>query len=373
MKNPFVTKGYVAAKYFCDREKESQRLIVELENDNDVAIVATRKIGKSGLILHCFAEFGLQEKYNLFFVDFYSTGTLKEMVFMLSRSIVNTLAPKGTVVMQKLSAALKSLSLTFTSDISGMPKFGLQIGDIQEPKTTLDEIFDYLEHSEKPCIVAIDEFQQIANYPEKNVEALLRTYIQNCHRTKFIFAGSQRHLMGEIFTSAKHPFYQSASVMHLDVIDKQKYTEFACGLFAEAKKNLDAAVIDELYSRFDGVTWYMQKTLNAMFAMSGRKKSYGLDEMEEAIANIIDSNDFMYAEKMFQLTEKQKALLVAISKEHKASKLTSVNFVKKHKLYSTSVVQSSCNSLLDKEFLTEENGIYSVYDKFFEIWLRKNY
>ena len=371
MKNPFVTKGYVSAKYFCDREKESQKLIAELENDNDVAIVATRKIGKSGLILHCFAEFGLEENYNLFFVDFYSTGTLKEMVYMLSRSIVNTLAPKGTLVMQRLSAALKSLSLTFTSDISGMPKFALQIGDIQEPKTTLDEIFDYLEHSDKPCIVAIDEFQQIANYPEQNVEALLRTYIQNCHRTKFVFAGSQRHLMGEIFTNAKHPFYQSASVMHLDMIDKQKYTDFACAHFAEAKKTLEVEVIDELYHRFDGVTWYMQKTLNAMFANG--KKNCGLAEMEEAIAGIVDSNDFMYAEKIFQLTEKQKALLVAISKEHKATKLTSVNFVKNHKLYSTSVVQSSCNSLLDKEFITEENGVYSVYDKFFEIWLRTNY
>ena len=371
--NPFVTKGYVSAKYFCDREIESQRLLRELENGNDIALVATRKIGKSGLIAHCFDTFGLEKDYNLFFIDFYATGTLREMIYMMSRSIVNTLAPKGTMWLQRFSAAVRSLSLVMTTDLAGVPKLNLQLGDLREPYVTLEEIFDYLEHSEKPNIVAIDEFQQIGKYPEKNVEALLRTYVQNCHNTKFIFAGSQRHLMGEIFTSATHPFYQSASVMHLGPIDKEKYRKFACDLFAEANKTLSPKVIDELYNRFEGVTWYMQKTLNTMFGLPCESREYDLNKMEEAIQSIIDTNDFTYAEKMFQLPEKQKELLLAINRDGKATKITSVNFVKRHKMYSTSTVQSACNGLLDKELITEENGVYSVYDKFFDIWLREYY
>lgn len=371
--NPFVTKGYVSAKYFCDREIESQRLLRELENGNDIALVATRKIGKSGLIAHCFDTFGLEKDYNLFFIDFYATGTLREMIYMMSRSIVNTLAPKGTMWLQRFSAAVRSLSLVMTTDLAGIPKLNLQLGDLREPYVTLEEIFDYLEHSEKPNIVAIDEFQQIGKYPEKNVEALLRTYVQNCHNTKFIFAGSQRHLMGEIFTSATHPFYQSASVMHLGPIDKEKYRKFACDLFAEANKTLNPKVIDELYNRFEGVTWYMQKTLNTMFGLPCESREYDLNKMEEAIQSIIDTNDFTYAEKMFQLPEKQKELLLAINRDGKATKITSVNFVKRHKMYSTSTVQSACNGLLDKELITEENGVYSVYDKFFDIWLREYY
>ena len=324
--NPFVTKGYVSSKYFCDREKESQQLLRELENGNDVALVATRKIGKSGLIQHCFDTFNLEKDYNLFFIDFYATGTLREMVYMLSRSIVNALAPKGTIWLQRFSAAVRSLSFVMTTDLAGIPKLNLQLGDIREPFVTLEEIFHYLEHSEKPNIVAIDEFQQIAKYPEKNVEALLRTHIQNCHNTKFIFAGSQRHLMGDFFTSAAHPFYQSASV-----------------------------------------------TLNAMYSLSNSTKEYGLDEMKEAIRSIIESNDFTYAEKMFQLPEKQKELLLAINRDGKATKITSVNFVKRHKLYSTITVQSDFNGLLDKDLITVENGVYSVYDKFFDLWLRENY
>lgn len=373
MMNPFVTKGYVSAKYFCDREKESQQLLCELENGNDVALIATRKIGKSGLIFHCFDAFDLKKDYNLFFIDFYSVGTLREMVYMMSRAIVNALAPKGAVWLQQFSAAVRSMSFVMTTDLTGLPKLNIQLGDIREPQVSLEEIFHYLEHSERPNIVAIDEFQQIAKFPEKNTEALLRTYIQQCHRTKFIFAGSQRHLMGDIFTSAAHPFYQSASVMHLGPIDKEKYRAFACHHFAEANKTLEPNVIDELYNRFEGITWYMQKTLNTLFLLPSETQHYGLDEMEEAIQSIIDTNDFTYAEKMLQLPEKQKELLLAICQEGKATKITSVNFVKRHKIYSTSTVQSACNGLLDKELITEENGQYFVYDKFFELWLRQNY
>ena len=371
--NPFVTKGYVSAKYFCDREKESQQLLQELENGNDVALVATRKIGKSGLILHCFDAFDLKKDYNLFFIDFYSVGTLREMVYMMSRSIVNALAPKGAVWLQQFSAAVRSMAFVMTTDLAGLPKLNIQLGDIREPQVSLEEIFHYLEYSDRPNIIAIDEFQQIAKFPEKNVEALLRTYIQQCHRTKFIFAGSQRHLMGDIFTSAAHPFYQSASVMHLGPIDKEKYRKFACRHFAEANKTLEPNVIDELYKRFEGITWYMQKTLNTLFVLPNKTQCYGLDEMEEAIQNIIETNDFTYAEKMFQLPEKQKELLLAICQEGKATKITSLNFVKRHKIYSTSAVQSACKGLLDKELITEEAGQYFVYDKFFELWLRQNY
>lgn len=371
--NPFITKGYVSAKYFCDREIESQQLLQELENGNDVALIATRKIGKSGLIHHCYNTFQLDKDYNLFFIDLYATGTIREMTYMMSRAIINALAPKGTLLLQKFSAAVRSLSLVMSTDLAGIPKLNIQMGDIREPQVTLEEIFKYLETSEKPNIVAIDEFQQIAKYPEKNAEALLRTFVQDCHRTKFIFSGSQRHMMGEFFTNAEHPFYQSASVMHLGPIDKEKYRQFACDLFAEAKKKLDPEVIDALYERFEGVTWYLQKVLNTLYSLPIRTKTYGLAAMDESIQYIIDSNDFTYAEKLFQIPEKQKELLLAINREGKATKITSVNFVKRHKLYSTSTVQAACKGLLEKELITEEHGVYFVYDKFFDIWLTQNF
>lgn len=85
--------------------------------------------------------------------------------------------------------------------------------------------------SRQKCIVAIDEFQQIGYYPEKNMEAVLRTYIQRCSNANFIFSGSERHLITEMFSEKARPFYNSADIMNLDVIPIDKYIEFAIGLF----------------------------------------------------------------------------------------------------------------------------------------------
>lgn len=112
------------------------------------------------------------------------------------------------------------------------------MGDIKTPAITLDEIFHYLEQADKPCLVSIDEFQVIDRYPEKNVEAILRTHIQHCSNAKFIYAGSQRHMMGEIFMSPARPFYQSTAVMELHPIEMRIYTQFIKNILMKIKGEL---------------------------------------------------------------------------------------------------------------------------------------
>lgn len=121
---------------------------------------------------------------------------------------------------------------------TGAPSFDLGLGDIQAPQTTLDEIFAYIEEADKPCIIAIDEFQQIGAYAEKNVEALLRTNIQKCHRAQFIFSGSKRHLMSNMFNSPSKPFYQSVITMGLQPITLDTYATFATALFEERDRHI---------------------------------------------------------------------------------------------------------------------------------------
>ncbi|MBQ6203774.1 MAG: ATP-binding protein [Prevotella sp.] len=135
-----------------------------------------------------------------------------------------------------------------------MPTFDLGLGDIQPPGTTLDEIFEYINQADKPCIIAIDEFQQIGEYGEKNVEALLRTKIQQCRRSQFIFSGSKRHLMTNMFNSPSKPFYQSAVSMGLQPIPMNVYADFAVKLFEQRGKRLDPKVAETVWQYYDGYT-----------------------------------------------------------------------------------------------------------------------
>lgn len=370
--NPFIISGYEGAEYFCDREAETHRLCNEIVNGNNVALIATRRIGKSGLIHHCFGQDDLN-CYLTFFIDIYDTCSLSELVFRMSQEIVRRLKPRGLKMLHSFWDAVHSLQAGITISPMGEPSFNVQVGDIHHPETTLDEIFDYLERAESPCIVAIDEFQQISQYPEKNIEATLRTYIQRCHNARFIFAGSQRHVMSEMFTSAARPFFQSVSVMHLDVIDIDKYDAFARYHFEAAGKHLASGVTEVVYSYSRGITWYSQKLYNTLFSQTAVGETCTPDDVHSALNYILDTLEYSFKETLFRIPEKQKALLVALAKSGPSKSITSSNFIHSNRLSSSSSVQSAIRGLLDKDFVTMEQGIYSIYNLFLEYWIKRCY
>lgn len=371
--NPFIISGYEGAHYFCDREEETVNLAREIENGNNVALIATRRMGKSGLIEHYFDQPEVQERYYTFFIDIYNTQSLPEMVQKLSREILMRLQPYGARVLQRFWNTMRSIQPGISFSPMGEPSFNVQVGDIKEGETTLDEIFRYLDLADKPCIVAIDEFQQIGTFPEKNIEATLRTYVQRSHNARFIFSGSQRHTMSTMFTNASRPFYQSVSMMHLDAINPVTYDAFAKSLFAEGNRALADGVTDAVYALSHGVTWYTQKLFNTLYANIPEGAVCELAHVQEAMDYILKTQSYSYEEVLFRLPEKQKMVLIALAKNGPTKSITSAAFVKKYNLQSASTVQSAIRGLLEKDFVTLEQGIYSVYDIFMSYWLQREY
>lgn len=368
--NPFITTGYAGAAYFCDREQETADITRMLVNGNNVALISPRRYGKTNLIRHCFAQPEIAEKYYTFVIDIYSTKSVADLVHRLGLSILEALKPLGRKAWEKFITVLSSVRSGISYDISGNPSWMMSIGDITTPTTTLEEIFYYLEHADKPCIVAIDEFQQITHYGDERIEATLRTHVQQCTNTHFIFSGSQRHLMGQMFTSPARPFYQSVSIYNLPLLPEDKYVEFCVRLFEEYGKHLSQDVPHALYERFGGVTYYMQRVMNELFSRTLTDGICTAENIEEAIHYIILTSASTYEDLMYQLPEKQSLVLRAIAKEGKAQNLTSGKFIKRHGLLSASSVKSAVPALLDKGLITSDKGVYQVYDKFLEIWLQ---
>ena len=288
LKNPFIVSGYVSADYFCDREVETEELTQALVNGRNTVIVSPRRMGKTGLIEHCFHQERIAREYYTFFVDIY-------------------------------------------------------------------------------------EFQQIARYPEKNVEAVLRTHIQKCTNTTFVFAGSQRHMMQNIFFSASRPFYQSASFMNLGPIAEEAYRRFVQRHFRQAGKEISGECIERIYTLFEGHTWYMQSMLNRLYEQTAKGEGATLEEADIVLHQTVNAQQAMYQNMVAMLSERQKELLFAIGKEGRAREITSVDFVTRHGLYSSSSVQSAARQLLEKEFITKEENVYQVYDRFFGLWLAETY
>lgn len=373
MDNPFVTKGYAGAEYFCDRVNETQQLVELTTNGNNLALIAPRRVGKTDLLHHCFQQDEIKGKYYAFHIDIYATTSLRDFVNVFGRAILDELKPKGKAVWESFLSSLRSLRSQITYDINNFPTWSLGLGDIEYPATTLDEIFEYLRNADKPCLVAIDEFQQIANYSDTpNMEAVLRTYIQKCNNATFIFSGSKRHLMGEIFTSPSRPFYQSVLIMNLPPISVEKYTKFALMQFQKYGKCIEPDVVGEVYQRFDAVTSCIQRVLNVLFMKTLPGQCCTLDMVDGAVTYILDMFSETYTDLFDKIPEKQREVFVAIAREGKALGITGKAFIKKYHLQTVSVVTAAVRSLLDKDLITTDKGVYMIYDPFFALWLNQN-
>ena len=270
MENPFIVTGKIKPEYFCDRVEEAKRLTrCILSGGENMVIISPRRLGKTGLIYHCFDKPEVQDQVTTLFIDILRTTSLQEFTYLLGRVVFKTLGSRSQQMVKNIIDTMRSLRGSFGYDpIQGTPTFDLKLGDITNPTYTLEEIFACLEQAEQRCIVAIDEFQQIVNYPEKNVEALLRTHIQQSAKANFVFAGSERHIMGEMFLDHARPFYQSASIMSLDPISIDKYSAFIHHHFKANQLVVTAEAISRVYEQFQGNTYYIQKTFRDAFSAS---------------------------------------------------------------------------------------------------------
>ena len=361
-------------EYFCDREAESRRLVKLLVNGNNVVLISPRRMGKTGLIRHIYASREIADSYNSFFVDILHTTSLRELTFAIGKEVFNGLKPQGKKIMDEFLAVLKSLSLGMEyNPVSGLPEFSLHLGDITRPEATLEEIFRYLETSSRPCILAIDEFQQVREYDGTNVEALLRSMVQKSTNCRFIFSGSSARIMSDMFTSSKRPFYNSADIMSLERIDRNVYAEFAAGKFAEFGRGIEQEEVLRVYDMFDGYTYYIQRVMNEVFANVAEGGQADSAVIDAAVSSILQSNSVSYRELLSTLKDKPKQVLVAIAKEGTAKGVTSEEFIRKYSLPTASSIQNALRRLTEAEIVHKEGGAYSVYDKFLAMWLRETY
>ena len=317
--NPFITRGYIPDECFCDRVSETQRLAKSLMNGNDVVLFSPRR------------------------------------------------------VLDKLVSALKSLQGKITYDsVTGQPSFGVSLGDIQRPEFTLEEIFNYLDNAGKPCLVAIDEFQQINEYEDGNIEALLRGHIQKMKNCHFVFAGSKRSIMSAMFQSPARPFYKSADPLELKALDKDIYSDFVGKMFNEYGKRIAKAVVEYVYDLFEGYTYYMQRVFNEAFASIDRGEECSIDVIRMSIDNILLMNEVQFAELMSSLTENQKRVLSAIANEARVRNVNTSAFINRYQLSTASVV-NAIRKLLKEDIITVDLKEYSIPDKFLWLWVNRQY
>ena len=364
--NPFILVGYQGPDYFCDREKETQKLLSWIENGSNVTLIAPRRYGKTGLIRNVFHY--LPKNTIGIYLDIYATRDLMDFTRQFAAAIAGSVNGPIEKTMSAVAQFFKSCRPTVTPQEDGLLKFSFDIAPSQT-ETSLKETFAYLKsHELQRIVIAIDEFQQILEYPEKGTEALLRSLIQEVPWVRFIFAGSRQHLMGEMFATAKHPFYNSTDILSLATIDRGKYADFARQFFEQTGKPFSTEAFDALYSRFDGVTWYVQRVLNHLWTLGNGLAS--VRQIEEAVTELVEDRSLVFRDLLDSQNDVTRKLLPAIASFGPVAKPTSAAFLKKCAL-SASSVRSAITNLCDHDIIYKSESGYIVYERLFGEWLKR--
>ncbi len=374
MENPFIIKSYESKELFCDREEELQLLQKNCMNHTDMTLISQRRMGKTGLILRLFDELNtMTDGPHTIYMDIFASRNIDDFIKLLAEATMRSFRPK-TSIGDRLMTFIKSLRPQLTFDnITGEPQLQIAYQSAQEKEYTLRGLLDFLDSQGVEIVIAIDEFQQIREYPEQNMEALLRTYIQQMHHLTFIFCGSKKHLMIDIFTNEKRPFYSSTLFVSLDKISEPSYATFIRRLFNERGRTITDEALSFILTWSRRHTYYTQQLCHTIYANS--QTHIDLDEVKQACQQLMQQGEAVFLQYRQMLTDKQWSYLIAISKEERVTQITASAFLKRHHISSPSVSRRLADALVEKGLLNEEIALegssYTVSDVFLSRWMER--
>lgn len=370
LKNPFVTVGYYGPEYFCDREKETNQLKQNMLNGNSTALISVRRIGKTGLIYHLLNQ--LPTGWKGIYVDIQETENLNQFLNKISTSVIQSFSEKSKPG-DKIWQFIKSLRPVISFDtLTGAPKATFEVKQ-HEAESNIHAILLFLEKQNSRILLAIDEFQQILNYPEKNTDAWLRSKIQELNNLFFIFSGSSQHLMKDLFANPQRPFFRSTHLLKLEKLNKTTYKNFIIKMFSKYNKEIEGQCAEKILEWAEIHTFYVQQLCNRIFSSTVKKVTE--ESWKEQAYYLLKEQEPIFFSYRSMLTRGQWSLLKAIAREHKVYHPSSKDFLSKHHLSTSASVLRSLSSLTEYDLIYsdfDENGkvYYDVYDVYFKRWIQ---
>lgn len=368
IQNPFPVIAYEGPEFFCDRQTETARIIEALQNGRNVTLTALRRMGKTGLIHHVFEQLKSKKNVKTFYIDLYPTQSQDDLLRTIARHTIGKLDSNHIKLMREVANFFTHLRPVIQYDpLSGAPAVEFTLDPSYQAEHSLEQIFTYLERSGQQIVIALDEFQQITEYKEKNTEALLRTYVQKSKNVRFIFSGSHSAMLQAMFRDQGRPFYQSTDMVELGPIDHEVYADFICDKFNEAKRKLSKENAERILDWCRHHTYYVQLMCNRLFSKGVRQPDDWY--IEQLFREILQENQSVYYNYRKLLTGNQWTLLQGIAREKGARQVMGSEFIKRYGLGTPSSIQTALLSLQEKEMIFEEEGRWWVYDVFLSRWL----
>jgi hypothetical protein len=355
---------------FCGRKKETKILKAFMMDGKNVVIFGDRRYGKTSLIEHCHRE--LPKKGPLFaFADLFSCTSAMDVASEIYEAVYNALP-------FNLEQALKEFAKSFSRMTLEVKASGSGIKAVPRLNSRdFDELLsDALLGADKICaklgknmIIALDEFQQIAELDEPNLDAIFRQYMQRLKHISFVFSGSKKSMLSGLFIDKKKPLYNMASSIEVTGIDQVEFYQYCDD---RLERTLPRQEFDRLYTIVRGQTKLVLQTCWWLNTVDSEDNPIPASEIDGTLNMLIDEKheEFKLIYNNFTVLQRKtiKAIVGLNGEElFAANNLNAYEFSNKQQLL------PQLKKLVDEGIVDKlEESKYQLNDVYFALWCYKN-
>ena len=364
--NPFKYGTIVSGKDFCGRQTLLKQVVGYIESTQRIVILGERRVGKSSAVYEAVLKW---KKGRLLYVDLLGIKSIDALCRRILRAIV--VMEQKTGWFDKIIKTLSYLRPTISVDpITSMPTISFD-ASVEMKANSIPEVLTLIESlgTKRRLVVVFDEFQDILKLEDSHEAlALLRSKIQFQSNTPYIFVGSIRHKMDEIFTHHDSPFFKSAIPLTVDPLPYEEFSRFLKKKFTMGQRKIDDGVLEKVFKIANNIPGDIQQLCEVLWEVTSEKESISLDKLKNALELIFAREQKSYENYVSLLTNIQLKCLMAIAKEGGKS-LFSVSFMKSAGFNNPSSVQRAITRMVKLNILFESGGEYRFINPFFRAWL----
>ena len=364
--NPFKYGQVVKEEDFCPRPKLLKNVERFIKSAQNILIQGERRTGKTSLIFEALRRL---RKRNVVYVDLLEVKSSDDFCKRIIKSVISMEQQSG--VAEKLFKSLSRLRPTLSIDpITGQPSISLDASVKLQPDS-IESILDMIGaiDKRKAIVVVFDEFQDILNLKDsKEALALLRSKIQFHSKIPYIFAGSIRNKMDDIFNHPDSSFFKSAISINVGPIDREQFIAFLKSKFSLGKRSIDQPVLDLIFEIAENIPGDIQQLCSAIWEITSYKEIIDESIIPKAL-KLIYAREFKgYEAILVQLTANQLNCLVGLAKIGGKAPLSS-KFVKEVGIELPATIKKALIRLIQLKILYRYQGEYKFVNPFFKSWL----
>lgn len=364
--NPFKYGQVVSGTDFCPRPDVQKQLSDRIQSAQNVVIYGERRIGKTSLIYETLMNFS---KRRMLHIDLMEVKSLEDLHARIAKAILAMEQCSGSL--EKIFSLLAGLRPVLSMDpYTGQPTFSIDAPAKNAPNS-IEGLLDLIEklNQKEPLAVFIDEFQDILNLPDANhTFALLRGKIQFHTEIPYLFAGSLRNAMRDIFTHPENPFFKSALPLEVGALDPKPFSKFLRKKFAEGKRNITPELLEQIFELTDHVAGDIQELCGALWETTPAGATLDPSTLGNALKRIYAQESKGYESTMVLLTALQVKCLVGLARMGGEAPY-SKQFLQATGITTPASTTKALTRLIKLKIIFKHQKSYRFTNPFFKNWL----